>query len=134
MKTIHLPSNPTLKVKALKPFIDDHVTVHLSDNSFSTGTLAAVDQHKITMKCSETADEFYIRISKLVSITIRSRGNWKANRKNTSRAKTERLQIRCTLEQRIAIEKAAGSSNTNLSDFIIKASLDIANAANLWCP
>ena len=133
MKTITFnKQSAASKIAILKPLIGEQITLNLNDSSFSVGTLASVDMQKVKVSCDEGGDEFYIRLSKIDSVSIRSRGNWKSIKRNASSSKTERLQVRCTLAQRKAIEKAASASNLNISDFVIKSVLDIANATNLW--
>lgn len=133
MNTIPLKGSAGAKAKALEPYLNEHVTLHLAGATFSVGTLIELEQFTATMRCEESGDEFLIRYSKMESVSVRSRGNWKSNSQNASTAKTERLQVRCTLEQRVAIEKAAGLAGKNISDFVLQAALDFGKATALWC-
>lgn len=133
MNTIRLKGSAGAKSKALEPYVGEHVTLHLAEGTFSVGTLTALDQYKATISCEESGDEFFIRYSKMGAVSVRSRGNWKSKGQNASTAKTERLQVRCTIEQRVAIEKAAGLAGQNLSDFVLQAALDFGKATALWC-
>jgi hypothetical protein len=133
MQTIKLTGSAEAKAKALKPYLNETVSIHLTDETFSVGTLIELEQFIATMRCEESGDEFLIRYSKMESASVRSRGNWKSNSQNSSSAKTERLQVRCTLEQRVAIEKAADLAGKNISDFVLDATLDFGKATALWC-
>lgn len=126
MQTINLTGSAGAKMKALEPYVGEVVTIHVKGMTFSNGTLAALDRFKATISCEETGDEFYVRYSDMESATVRSQGNWNSASGNSASAKTERLQVRCTLEQRVAIERAAGNGRGDLSEFILQAALDRA--------
>lgn len=130
MQTIELTGSAGAKAKALEPYVGEHVTIYLAGDTFSVGTLSALDRFKVTINCEENGDEFFIRYSNMSAVSVRSPGNWNSSSGNASSAKTERLQIRCTLEQRVVIERAAGKGKGDLSEFVLQAALDKAKAKN----
>ena len=126
MQTIKLTGSAGAKAKALEPFTSEHITLHLSSGSFAVGTLTNTGRAKVTIHCEESGDEFFVPYSDIEAVVVRSPGNWNASSGNAASAKTERLQVRCTLEQRVAIERAAGNGRGYLSEFILQAALDRA--------
>jgi len=133
MNTIQLKGAAGAKAKALEPYLGEYITIYLNGETFAVGFLESLDRIKAKIRCKESGEEFFVRYSNMSEVTIRSRGNWQSKSKNSSEAKTERLQVRCTLEQRIEIEKAAGLAEQTLSDFVLKAALDFGKATALWC-
>lgn len=130
MQTIKLTGSAVAKMKALEPYLGEVVTIHVQGMTFSNGTLTALDRFKATISCEESGDEFFLKYSTMEAVVVRSPGNWNASSGNAASAKTERLQVRCTLEQRVAIEQAAGNARGDLSEFILQAALDRAKSKN----
>jgi hypothetical protein len=130
MQTIELTGSAGAKAKVLEPYVGERIIVYLVGDTFSIGTLRMLDKFKATINCEESGDEFFIRYSDMTAVSVRSPGNWNSSNGNASNAKTERLQIRCTLEQRIVIERAAVNSKRNLGEFVLQAALYKAKIKN----
>lgn len=117
MQRIEFNQSNAATIRALKKCVGHYVILHTKE-TFSQGILSAVDDKAVTMTCEESGDEFMISIGKLRSMES-PRKNWKSVSSNGTVIKTERLQVRCTLAQRSAIEQAAAKAGKSVTDFVV---------------
>jgi hypothetical protein len=122
MKTIPLRGAAGSKFKALEPFVGKKIALNAPKGGLITGKLERLGEYDVTILQEASGNMYTIRLSHLSSFTVADIGNWKASSSNCSSARTERLQIRCTLEQRVAIEDSAKVAGLTVSEFIIRCS------------
>jgi ferredoxin-fold anticodon binding domain-containing protein len=129
MKTIPLKGSAGAKIKALEPFVGKRIALNTPKGGLIVGKLERMGEYDATILQEASGNMYTIKLSNLSSFSAANAGNWKATSSNGSSARTERLQIRCTLEQRVAIESAANLVNKSISDFILQCAL-----TTLWSP
>lgn len=117
MQKIEFDQSNAATIRALKKCLGQYVILNLA-TSRSQGILSAVTEKAVTMTCEESGDEFMINISKLRSMES-PRKNWQSVGKSGVVVKTERLQVRCTLAERSALEARAKNAGKTLSEYVI---------------